>query len=183
MNINSNLINLLRSLAEAAENGGINVDININVSMDSSSSQSTAPEQSSSEKVVPDGDEEQVQILKDIDELDEFLHGKSPEAEKTETSSEEAVEETEAVPSSSETKSEEPSVAVSQKKEGRPSPRPNKVVTPAAGSNGRCIKMVLQRQKQLIGLGREVPDDLLQAPSDEAHAQQMLSQLRPYLVN
>lgn len=182
MNINSNLINLLRSLAEAAENGGINVDININVSMDSSSSQSTAPEQSSSEKVVPDGDEEQVQILKDIDELDEFLHGKSPEAEKTETSSEDAVEETEAVPSSSETKSEEPSVAVSQKKEERPT-RPKKVDVPAAGSNGRCIKMVLQRQKQLIGLGKEVPDDLLQAPSDEAHAQQMLSQLRPYLVN
>ena len=73
----------------------VDVDININVSMDSSSSQSTAPEHSSSEKVVPDGDEEQVQILKDIDELDEFLYGKSPEAEKTETSSEEAVEETE----------------------------------------------------------------------------------------
>lgn len=183
MNINSNLINLLQSLAEAAKNGGINVDININVSMDSSSELSSTAEQTPSETVVPDGEEEQVQILRDIDELDEFLHGKSPEAAKTETSSEEAVEKTEAVPSSSETKSEEPSVAVSQKKEGRPSPRPNKVVTPAAGSNGRCIKMVLQRQKQLIGLGREVPDELLQAPSDEAHAQQMLSQLRPYLVN
>lgn len=182
MNINSNLINLLRSLAEAAENGGINVDININVSMDSSSKPSTAAAQSSSETMVPDGEEERVQVLRDVDELEDFLHGKSPEAAKTETRSEEAVEDTEAEPSSPETKSEEPSVAVSQKKEERPA-RPKKAEVPAAGSNGRCIKMVLQRQKQLKSLGREVPDDLLQAPSDEAHAQQMLSQLRLYLVN
>lgn len=182
MNINSNLINLLRSLAEAAENGGINVDININVSMDSSSKPSTAAAQSSSETMVPDGEEEQVQVLRDIDELDEFLHGKSGETAKTETSSKDDVKETEAVPSSAETKPEEPSVAVSEKKEERPA-RPKKADVPAAGSNGRCIKMVLQRQKQLKQLGREVPGELLQAPSDEVHAQQMLSQLRPYLVN
>lgn len=182
MNINSNLINLLQSLAEAAENGGINVDININVSMESSSNPATAPVQKSSETMVPDGDQEQVQILRDSEELEEFLHGKSPETATTETSSEDGVEEAEAVPSSPETKSEEPSVAVSQKKEERPA-RPKKAEVPAAGSNGRCIKMVLQRQKQLKQLGREVPDDLLQAPSDEVHAQQMLSKLRPYLVN
>lgn len=181
MNINSNLINLLRSLAEAAENGGINVDISINVSMDSSSGQTSAPKQKSSETMAPAGDEEQAQILRDADELDDFLYGKSGQTA-TETRSEGNVQEAEAVPSSSATKSEEPSVAVSKEKEERPA-RPKKAEVPAAGSNGRCTKMVLQRQKQLMQLGREVPDELLQAPSDEVNAQQMLSQLRPYLVN
>lgn len=180
MNINSNLINLLRELADAAEKGSINVDININVSTNSTETDQTV-KQDSVETLKPDGGPEKVDVIADAEELEAFLSSKGGEDVKADDAGQaEETEKTEAVPSK--TESEAKPVEAAAPKEERPN-RPKRATVPAAGSNGRCIKMVLQRQKQLKVMNQEVPPELMEAPLDEVHAQQMLSELRPYLVN
>lgn len=185
MKLNTNLVKVLSDLAAAAENGGINVDININVNVAAPNSEaSEKPSQSesnSSEGLVPDGGPEpMIGPYESKKELGEFLNGeKGSEEEMTDCES----ADTEAVPGSEDSSPVETTSEPKARETTRPRPRPTRPGAPAAGSNGRCINMVRQRQKQLTAMGRKIPEELMVEPDDEAHAQDLLPKLRPYLAS
>lgn len=184
MKLNTNLAKVLSDLAAVVEGGGINIDISINVNVavpEQETSTSSQPNAASPESYVPDGESEPViGPHESKEELENFLGGELvSEGGNTESDSKDA----EAVPGAADEEevkaTSKPEVSVTQ----RSRPRPIRPAAPAAGSNDRCIKMVLQRQKQLSSMGVNVPDELMVAPQDEGEAQEFLQRLRPYLAS
>lgn len=152
-------------------------------------SEDSAPEQSPSPETASEGQsspmispEESSQVLEGLLEKNGAEETGTPAekavvstAEPANEQSNDAESKTEAVPGASAEGS------APEQKVSRPRPRPSGV--PAAGSNGRCIRMCKQRQKQLSIMGCEVPEDLMKDPANEAEAQKLLDALRPYLTS
>lgn len=186
MQLNTNLVKVLTDLAAAAEKGGINVDININVNVASNPAteapSDSKPVSDTPEGFVPDGGvEPMIGPAESEQELEELLQSRPGSEESTEEKDTDA---SVAVPSanasvSTENASTEPKAS----KTVRPRSRPMGPGAPAAGSNGRCVKMVKQRQDRLSQMGVNVPEELMVVPASEVEAKELLTKLRPYMAS